>query len=120
MYICTKVLEVLVYIMYNVYMDKEEYSVKDFRDNLRAALDRADNGNDVFIRRHDKRYFVCAEDYYKELLKSDRPVVHKVEMKDKDWVRPVPKERLANGVCKVHGTPLDDRGKCLMKGCKYS
>lgn len=23
-------------------------------------------------------------------------------------------------VCKVHGTPLDLRGKCLQKGCKYS
>lgn len=24
------------------------------------------------------------------------------------------------GLCKIHGTPLDDRGKCLQKGCKYS
>ncbi len=23
-------------------------------------------------------------------------------------------------VCKVHGTPLDSRGKCLQKGCKYA
>lgn len=22
-------------------------------------------------------------------------------------------------LCKIHGTPLDDRGKCLVKGCKY-
>lgn len=28
--------------------------------------------------------------------------------------------RTANGVCKVHGLPLDDRGKCLQKGCKYA
>lgn len=32
----------------------------------------------------------------------------------------VPVGRLQNGVCKVHGTPLDSRGKCLQKGCKYS
>lgn len=23
-----------------------------------------------------------------------------------------------SGVCKIHGTSLDDRGKCLVKGCK--
>jgi len=23
-------------------------------------------------------------------------------------------------LCKIHGTPLDSRGKCLQKGCKYS
>lgn len=23
-------------------------------------------------------------------------------------------------LCKTHGTNLDDRGKCLIKGCKYS
>lgn len=22
--------------------------------------------------------------------------------------------------CKIHGTPLDNRGKCLQKGCKYA
>lgn len=23
-------------------------------------------------------------------------------------------------LCKIHGTPLDGRGKCLQKGCKYA
>lgn len=23
-------------------------------------------------------------------------------------------------LCKIHGTPLDNRGKCLQKGCKYA
>ena len=32
----------------------------------------------------------------------------------------VPYESITNGICKVHGTPLDDRKKCLMKGCKYA
>jgi hypothetical protein len=22
--------------------------------------------------------------------------------------------------CKIHGIPLDDRGRCMQKGCKYS
>ncbi len=37
-------------------------------------------------------------------------------------VPPVAKNisRQSNGLCKIHGTPLDGRGKCLQKGCKYS
>lgn len=23
-------------------------------------------------------------------------------------------------LCKIHGLPLDDRGRCLQKGCKYA
>lgn len=26
----------------------------------------------------------------------------------------------AKALCKIHGTPLDDRGKCMQKGCKYA
>jgi hypothetical protein len=29
-------------------------------------------------------------------------------------------KREANGVCKIHGTPLDYRGRCTQKGCKYA
>lgn len=28
-------------------------------------------------------------------------------------------ERLSNGLCKIHATPLDSRGRCMQKGCKY-
>jgi hypothetical protein len=28
--------------------------------------------------------------------------------------------RLKIPTCKVHGSPLDDRGRCLQKGCKYA
>lgn len=24
------------------------------------------------------------------------------------------------GLCKIHGTPLDSRGRCLTKDCKYN
>jgi hypothetical protein len=30
------------------------------------------------------------------------------------------KERFSNGMCKIHELPLDGRGKCLQKGCKYA
>lgn len=33
---------------------------------------------------------------------------------------PTPVSKKENGTCKVHGTPLDSRGKCLQKGCKYA
>lgn len=39
----------------------------------------------------------------------------------KEVILPTPSfERLANGLCKIHGTPLDDRGRCMQKGCKYA
>jgi hypothetical protein len=29
------------------------------------------------------------------------------------------KDRFNQGVCKIHGLPLDSRGRCMQKGCKY-
>lgn len=29
-------------------------------------------------------------------------------------------DRFSNGLCKLHGVPLDSRGKCLQKGCRYA
>lgn len=29
-------------------------------------------------------------------------------------------KRFEQGVCKIHGLPLDGRGRCMQKGCKYS
>lgn len=39
-----------------------------------------------------------------------------------ELIPPVAKNinRYSNGLCKIHGTPLDNRGKCLQKGCKYA
>ena len=31
-----------------------------------------------------------------------------------------PSTRGAKGLCKIHGNPLDSRGRCLTKGCKYA
>lgn len=30
------------------------------------------------------------------------------------------KDQPAGALCRVHGTPLDNRGRCLQKGCKYA
>jgi hypothetical protein len=35
----------------------------------------------------------------------------------------LPKSKLLmypNGLCKIHGIALDNRGRCLQKGCKYA
>jgi hypothetical protein len=32
----------------------------------------------------------------------------------------VDKLKLKGPVCKIHGTPLDFRGRCMQKGCKYA
>lgn len=29
-------------------------------------------------------------------------------------------KKSANGNCRIHGTPLDDRNRCLTKGCRYA
>lgn len=29
-------------------------------------------------------------------------------------------ERFSGPTCKIHGLPLDERGRCLQKGCKYA
>ena len=40
-------------------------------------------------------------------------------LKEIDEGTPTPlAKRLQNGICKIDGTPLDKRGKCLQKGCK--
>jgi hypothetical protein len=30
------------------------------------------------------------------------------------------KDTLGVKLCKIHGTPLDDRNRCLTKGCRYA
>lgn len=37
-----------------------------------------------------------------------------------DGTTGIKKSRLKNGLCKIHGTPLDSRGKCLQKNCRYA
>lgn len=112
-------------------MDKEEYSVKEFRDNLRIALDRADDGNDVFVKRHDKRYYLCVEEYYKELLKPDSesvelklpPIAKKVIKTPTEALETVKKifpQATQQHWCKNGHAIPDGYTKCLGKGCKYS
>jgi hypothetical protein len=115
-----------MYIMYNVYMDQEEYTVAEFRDNLRVALDRADNDLDVYISRHGKRYYLCTEEFFKELLKKDPEVESLPEATIENVLaRALPdfSKRVvekSEGFCK-NGHPFArGRDRCMGKGCKYS
>lgn len=101
-------LALYVYKMYTMYMS--EYTVREFRDNIRKALNELDGGGTVTIRRYEKTYRLLSTDL-KTVKKSGIEVV---------TLKNIPAERLAQGVCKIHGTPLDRRGKCLQKGCKYA
>lgn len=114
-----------LYKMYTMYM--ANYTVKDFRANVRKALNEAWAGEGVFIQRHEQifelRSFNVA-DKPRGLSKPTKSVTQK---------KLVPKilepildniekgtNRAVNGLCKAHGTPLDDRGRCMQKGCKYA
>lgn len=55
-----------MYILYTMYMS--EYTVKEFRDNVRKALNEVDEGGRVTIRRYEKTY---------RLLSSDLKIVKK-------------------------------------------
>lgn len=76
--------------------------VAEFRKDIKNQLDLALNGKDVLIERGG--------------------VIYQLTVKGPASVAPryLADERLSNGICKIHGTPLDSRGKCLQKGCKYA
>lgn len=42
----------------------------------------------------------------------------RVNAQAEDWENK--NAKAAHGICKIHGTPLDTRGRCLQKGCKYA
>lgn len=54
------------------------------------------------------------------------PVAKKHEVPDLEVVKELSRQqnnpRFTGAIasCKVHGLPLDSRGRCLQKGCKYS
>lgn len=121
--------------MYNLYtMYMSEYTVKEFRDNIRKALNEIDSGGRVTIRRYEKTYRLLSTNL-KTVKKSGIKVV---TLESFDEVSQIPEkakvikltkdvEKFTKGaikgasvsLCKVHEIPLDDRGKCLQKGCKY-
>lgn len=102
-----------------------EYTVKQFRDNLRKALNELDSGGRVTIRRYEKVYRVLPTDLKTvkqsgiEVITLESPKIIKSPAQAIKAVKELPKPS-DSGNCKVHGIQLDKRGKCLQKGCKYA
>jgi hypothetical protein len=87
----------------NVYIRNEDYksweSIKDKPTFLHNAIE--------------------LKDRYLELSTADKQEL-KIKLENIPVEMNTPARRLDNGLCKVHGLPLDARGRCLQKGCKYA
>lgn len=80
----------------------------------------------IYINRQNEELF--KEETEKSKLLNSLLANHYAQFRNmpnprKDGLPPtvvVSPQRLEQGVCKIHGTPLTDNGKCLQKGCKYA
>jgi hypothetical protein len=52
----------------------------------------------------------------REVMPAAKAVEYKYHTPKKDGTFP----KLKDSFCKIHGIPLDSRGKCLQKECKYA
>lgn len=56
----TKSIDLSMYVMYDMYMIKE-YTVSEFRDNMREALNHVEAGGKVLIKRHNKVFAIIEQ-----------------------------------------------------------
>jgi hypothetical protein len=106
-------------------------NVNEFRKNLKEQFDAALRGEEVMIERGSVRYQLLAlapKGYTGRLMKhrsgsgssvvfDERVIDRERELMETPSVRQKTQE---NGICKNDGSPLDYRGRCLQKGCKYA
>lgn len=101
-----------------------EITVSEFRKNIKNYFDASLNGDTVCIERGGVHFNLTArlpwptteKDQVIVAANSASPIKPKVI--NPTLLNPNT-ERLLNGICKTHGTPLDLRGRCMQKGCKY-
>lgn len=124
------------------------YTITKFRQNIRKAFNDADAGHEVVIERYGQKFQLVslvdkplpghaiesnpggmgsgfAFDNPTKPVIINTPTGTVVAGADIASVTKVVKKiapdvRFQNGVCKIHGLPLDDRGRCMQKGCKYA
>lgn len=84
-------------------------NITGFRKDIKNQFDNALKGEDILIERGGMEYQLVVKGPAGVQLAPSAPF--KAE---------TPISRGNNGMCKVHGLPLDSRGRCLQKGCKYS
>ncbi len=96
------------------------YTLREFRANTKKAFDDASAGHEVVIKRGKENFQLVSlvslplgGSSFESTPKDIKPIIE---------LTPefIPKKRLENGVCKIHAMPLDNRSRCLQKGCKYS
>jgi len=56
----------ILYTFVTIIVDME-YTTREFRDNLRTALDEAQEGNEVYIRRYDNVFVIKLSNNQKKL-----------------------------------------------------
>ena len=105
-----------MYKMYTMYMS--EYTVKEFRDNVRKALNELDEGGRVTIRRYEKTYRLLSTDLKTvkqsgiEVVTLESPKIIKTPVQAKKAVEQLPKESKKKvRLCK-HGNEI---GFCFDK-----
>lgn len=91
--------------------------VHEFRKDLKQAFDSALRGEEVQIERGGVVYQLTAFGVVGQVIAAAFPTYSENVPVN---TASVTFKRQANGACKIHGTPLDDRKKCLTKGCRYA
>lgn len=117
------------------------YTITEFRQNIRKAFNDADSGHEVVIERYGQKFqLVSLVDKplpghakesnpggvengfaFKEPAAVGRSYpIPTIKAEDKLPITRITPTKIDNGLCKIHGLPLDDRGRCMQKGCKYA
>lgn len=110
------------------------YTISEFRENIRKAFNDAEEGHQVVIERYGQKYQLISLVDKPIGNMSFESVPNKIVIEPAVLIKSPPRpraqedvqkmgigvQRSLNGICKIHKTPLDDRGKCLQKGCKYA
>jgi len=79
----------------------------------------------VYVREEDLDSWKAISkksEFIHNAINSNPKIIFKPEIKPETKLETFNKLKETIGVklCKVHGLPLDGRGRCLQKGCKYS
>lgn len=113
--------------------------IHEFRKNLKDSFDKALHGEKVIIERGGVSYRLTAVGVIgtvvegTPLTRPDKNVLIKKPLSDIGIAstpgvyttaesKPQLGQRIKPGIglCPIHGLPLDDRRRCLQKGCKYA
>lgn len=107
------------------------YTLREFRKSSKKAFDDAKEGHEVVISRGSELYQLVAlvdgPIGGSIMVSTPKGIEHKANLSAvgvkkmfSNQAEDMSNKRLLNGLCKVHDLPLDDRGRCLQKGCKYA